>query len=62
MQHSDPIDLVITTLIKGSEIFKDVVVLSGKCSTCKTHYFPDHGNYPQAGGPRRQYTSMMQNT
>ena len=54
LQHSDPNDLVITTLIKGSENFKDVVVLSGKCSNCKTHYFADHENYPQVGGHRRR--------
>ena len=40
--------------IKSSEIFKDVVVLSGKCSNCKTHYFADHENYPQVGGHRRR--------
>ena len=45
-------DLATTTLIKSSEIFKDVV-LSGKCSNCKTHFF-DHENYPQIGGSRKQ--------
>ena len=47
-------DLATTTHIKSSEIFKDVVVLSGKCSNCKTHYFSDHENYPQIGGSRKQ--------
>ena len=54
MQNSDPNQLAQTTLIKGSEIFKNVVVLSGKCSNCKTHYFPDHENYPQVVGPRKR--------
>jgi hypothetical protein len=35
-------------------LLKNVVVLSGKCSNCKTHYFADHENYPQVEGPRRQ--------
>jgi len=53
LQHSDPNQIATTTLIKGSEIFKDVVILSGKCSSCQTHYFADHENYPQVTGPRR---------
>ena len=47
-------ELATTTLGKGSEIFKDVAILSGKCSHCKTHYFADHENYPQDGGPWRR--------
>ena len=54
LQQSDAKDLATTTLVKGSEIFKDVAVLSGKCSNCKTHYFADHENYPQVAGPRRR--------
>ena len=54
MQQSDAKKFATTTLVKGSEIFKDVAILSGKCSHCKTHYFSDHENYPQDGGPRRR--------
>jgi hypothetical protein len=54
LQHSDPNEIATTTLIKGSEIFKNVSILSGKCSSCKTHYFADHENYPQVAGPRRR--------
>jgi len=54
LQHSDPNQIAKTTLIKGSEIFKDVAILSGKCSSCQTHYFADHENYPQVTGPWRQ--------
>ena len=54
LQQSDAKELATTTLVKGSEIFKDVAILSGKCSHCKTHYFADHENYPQDGGPRRR--------
>ena len=45
LQHSDPNQLAVVTVLKGSEIFRNVVLLSGKCSNCKTHYFPDHENY-----------------
>ena len=54
MQHSDPNKVATTTLIKGSENFKDVAILSGKCFSCKTHYFADHENYPQVGGSHRR--------
>jgi hypothetical protein len=54
LQQSDPNDLAKITLIKGSEIITDIIVLSGKCSNCKTHYFSDHENYPQVGGPRKR--------
>jgi hypothetical protein len=53
LQLSDPNELVVTTLLKGSEIFRGVVVLSGKCSECKTHYFSDHENYLEARGSRK---------
>jgi hypothetical protein len=42
--------IATTTPIKGSEISKDVAILSGKFFNCKTHYFADHENYPQVGG------------
>jgi hypothetical protein len=45
LQLSYPNQLAVTTLLKSSEILKDVVVLSGKRSKCKTHHFPDHENY-----------------
>ena len=48
LQQPDPNDLATTTLIKSS------VILSGKCSNCKTHYFAGHKNYPQVGGHWRQ--------
>ena len=54
LQLSDPNELVVTTLLKGSEVFRGVVVLSGKCSECKTHYFPDHENYLEARGLRKR--------
>ena len=54
LQLSDPNELVVTTLLKGSEVFKGVVVLSGKCSECKTHYFSDHENYLEACGSRKR--------
>ncbi|KAF8816585.1 hypothetical protein BYT27DRAFT_7076946, partial [Phlegmacium glaucopus] len=46
--------LAHTSLNKGSEIVTDVIVLSGMCSHCKTHYFSDHENYPQVGPIRSQ--------
>ena len=54
LQHSDPNQLAEATLIKGSEIFTGVIILSGQCSNCKTHYFADHENYPQVEGPRKR--------
>jgi len=54
LQNSDLNQLAQTTLIKGSEIFKNIVILSGKYSNCKTHYFPDHKNYPQVVGPQKR--------
>jgi hypothetical protein len=54
LQQSDPNQLAHTSLIKGSEIVTDVIVLSGMCSHCKTHYFSDHENYPQVDGPRKR--------
>lgn len=40
LQLTDTADVSHVTLIKGSEIFKDVAVISRHCSNCKTHYFP----------------------
>jgi CxC5 like cysteine cluster associated with KDZ transposases/CxC6 like cysteine cluster associated with KDZ transposases len=35
-------DIPRATLIKGSKIYEDVHVLSGKCPQCKTIYYADH--------------------
>ena len=33
------------TLIKGTEIYHNVPVLTGKCPSCKTSYFADHEHF-----------------
>ena len=35
-------DILRATLIKGSKIYEEVHVLSGKCPQCKTIYYADH--------------------
>ena len=38
-------DIPKATLIKGSTIYEDVHVLSGKCPLCKTIYYADHESF-----------------
>ena len=54
LQSTDNTDVPHVTLIKGSEIFKNVAVLSGHCTNCKTHYFPDYENYKDNLGSRKR--------
>jgi hypothetical protein len=54
LQSTDNTDVPHVTLIKGSEIFKNVAVLSGHCTNCETHYFPDHENYKDNSGFRKR--------
>ena len=35
-------DIPKVTLIKGNKIYKNVAVLSGRCSKCETLYYADH--------------------
>ena len=41
-QNTRDRDIPHVTLIKGAKSFKDVRVLSGKCSNCATIYYADH--------------------
>jgi len=41
-QNTRERDIPKVTLIKGSTIYKDVAVLSGKCPKCQTVYYADH--------------------
>ena len=45
------------TLIKSNKIYDDVHLLSGKCSTCDTKYYADHGssNDPAVRGERKRF-------
>ncbi|KIJ93686.1 hypothetical protein K443DRAFT_111653 [Laccaria amethystina LaAM-08-1] len=45
LQLTDKDDVPHVTLLKGSEIFENVTVLSGYCANCQTHYFSDHETY-----------------
>ena len=47
-------DISKVTLIKGTTIFKDVHVLSGKCSHCDAKYYADHEGINQASGRRNR--------
>ena len=54
LQSTHNTDVPHVTLIKGSQIFENVAVLSGHCTNCKTHYFPDHENYRDNSGSRKR--------
>lgn len=45
LQLTDKDDVPHVTLLKGSEIFENVAVLSGYCAKCQTRYFSDHETY-----------------
>lgn len=45
LQLTDNDDIPHVTLLKGSEIFENVAVLSGHCTNGETHYFSDHETY-----------------
>ena len=38
-------DIPVVTLIQGNTISKDVLVLSGECNVCHTHYGADHESF-----------------
>jgi CxC5 like cysteine cluster associated with KDZ transposases len=47
------------TLIKGSEIYKNVQVLTGYCPSCQTAYLADHEQVLQAGN---RHTRVYRNS
>ena len=47
-------DISKVTLIKGIKIYKEVHVLSGKCSHCDAKYHADHEGINQATGRRNR--------
>jgi hypothetical protein len=47
-------DIAKVTLIKGNTIYKEVHVLSGKCSHCEAKYYADHEGINQASGRRNR--------
>ena len=54
LQLTDSTDVPHVTLVKESQIIKNVAVLSGHCSNCNSHYFPDHENYEHNAGARKR--------
>ena len=38
-------DIPIVTLIQGNKILKNVLVMTGVCNTCHTHYGADHESF-----------------
>jgi len=42
LQSTEIRDIPLVTLIKGTTVHKDVMVLGGKCSKCKNTYQADH--------------------
>lgn len=53
-QHTRERDIPRVTLIKGLKSFKNVHVLSGKCSKCNTIYYADHESSVQSQGSRKR--------
>ena len=47
-------DISKVTLIKGTTIYKNVHVLSGKCRSCNTAYYADHEAVTQTSGRRNR--------
>ena len=54
LQLTDKDDVPHVTLLKGSEIFENVAVLSGYCAKCQTHYFSDHETYKDSPSNSRK--------
>ena len=50
LQSSKLEDIPLVTLIKDNNIFRDVPVLTGKCSTCQTIYHADHDRFKDRFG------------
>ena len=49
-------DIPKTTLIKGSKVYKNVAVLSGRCPKCQTIYYADHETVDTStNNPQRVY-------
>ncbi|KDR70295.1 hypothetical protein GALMADRAFT_144954 [Galerina marginata CBS 339.88] len=49
-QNTDTKNIPKVTLIKGTEVFKNVQLLSGVCNTCETIYYADHERTPAVEG------------
>jgi hypothetical protein len=54
LMQSHARDIAKVTLIKGNTIYKEVHVLSGKCSHCEAKYYADHEGINQASGRRNR--------
>jgi hypothetical protein len=50
-------DVPRVTLIKGSRIYDNVHVLSGKCTLCQTKYYADHES-SKSNGTHNEILSM----
>ena len=57
LQNTRLRDIPRATLIKGSEIYKNVQVLTGHCPSCQTTYLADHERVLQEG---KTYQSLSQ--
>lgn len=56
LQSTEIRDIPLVTLIKGTTIHKDVIVLGGKCSKCQTTYQADHERITEPNhDPKRVY-------
>ena len=49
LQNTDNRDIPQVTLIKGSRMYDNVLVLSGRCPKCQTKYYADHESVLQPG-------------
>ncbi|KAF8811161.1 hypothetical protein BYT27DRAFT_7336233 [Phlegmacium glaucopus] len=47
-QNSRPRDVPRVTLIKGTNVYHNVQLLSGSCSNCETIYYADHERVPES--------------
>ena len=56
LQATRELDIPKVTLIKGNKIYKNVVVLSGRCSKCETLYYADYESLDRnTDNPQRVY-------
>jgi hypothetical protein len=45
VQATNTIDIPSVTLIKRNTIYKNALVMAGKCNTCQSRYYADHERY-----------------
>ncbi len=61
VQETRPQDIPNVTLIKGTAIYKNVLVLTGQCLKCSSLYSADHERVVQ-NAEKKEYTSVYLNS